>query len=395
MSSKHVLVINCGSSSLKYALYAIGDATPLQTGLAEELNSPNARHISKDLSGNRQSFDTPNASHGDSIQAIVDALNCEFNLSDSLIAVGHRVVHGGERFNKATLIDDSVLAEIKQCIQLAPLHNPANITGIELLQKQFPEVPQVAVFDTAFHQTMPEHAYRYAIPSEFYTKYGVRRYGFHGTSHQYVASSTAQHIGKPIENCSFITAHLGNGASVCAIENGKSVDTSMGMTPLEGLVMGTRSGDVDPGLIGFLGSQGYDCARIDKILNKQSGLLGLSGISNDCRTLEEQASKGNKEAQLALKVFCYRLAKYIAGMRIALTQCNGLIFTGGIGENSVFIRKETVALLKGLGFTIDEELNRDITDNVCAIQSTVSLPIFVSRTDEERLIAEQSAALCS
>lgn len=335
------------------------------------------------------------ADHKGAIERILAQLNSHFELATQLIAVGHRVVHGGEHFSNASIIDPGVLEAIRECTPLAPLHNPANIMGIELLSEAFPEVPQVAVFDTAFHQSMPPRAYRYAIPAKLYDDLAVRRYGFHGTSHQFVANAAAKYLNKDPDQCSFISAHLGNGASVCAIDHGRSVDTSMGMTPLEGLVMGTRSGDIDPGIFAYLLRQGYKGDQIDTLLNKQSGLLGISGISNDMRTLEAAASEGNSDAALAIELFCFRLAKYIAGMRVSLTEFDGLIFTGGIGENATNIRAKTIELLSGLGFSIDQTKNVSITQDIEPIHQSESLPIFVVKTDEEWMIATQSAALCA
>ncbi|KZZ15983.1 hypothetical protein A3751_16200, partial [Oleiphilus sp. HI0080] len=331
---------------------------------------------------------------GSIIQHILSTLEKPFSLRSQLLAVGHRVVHGGEHFNKASIVDETVIAAIRDCTPLAPLHNPANLMGIELLSKAYPEVPQVAVFDTAFHQTMPACAFRYALPKHLYEELSVRRYGFHGTSHHFVAEATAKHLGKPLANCSFISAHLGNGASVCAISNGNSVDTSMGMTPLEGLVMGTRSGDIDPGIFAYLLRQGYSGEQIDTLLNKQSGLLGVSGLSNDMRTLEKAANEGDYDAALAIDMFCFRLAKHISGMRVSLDRVDGLIFTGGIGENATRIRDKTVTLLAGLGFKLDLSRNNKIEHDIVPINDNSSLPIFVTKTDEEWMIASQSAELC-
>ena len=344
---------------------------------------------------NNEKVSISNADHKVAIEHILAQLSTHFELAAQLIAVGHRVVHGGEHFSQASIIDPEVLQAIRECTPLAPLHNPANIMGIELLSEAFPEVAQVAVFDTAFHQTMPARAFRYALPKALYDELAVRRYGFHGTSHQFVVQAAASFLNKAPEQCSFISAHLGNGASVCAIERGRSVDTSMGMTPLEGLVMGTRSGDIDPGIFAYLLRQGYTGEQIDTLLNKESGLLGISGISNDMRTLEAAAAEGNSDAALAIELFCFRLAKYIAGMRISLERLDGLIFTGGIGENATNIRAKTIALLSGLGFSLDESKNTSAAADIEPIHRSDSLPIFVVKTDEEWMIASQSAALCA
>ncbi len=389
-----ILVINCGSSSLKFALYSQDNRSPLVTGLAEALGSEEARAKIDFSNSSQNQLELPYADHSSIIPHILGALEKPFSLRSQLLAVGHRVVHGGEYFSKASIVNESVLTAIRECTPLAPLHNPANLIGIELLTKAYPDVHQVTVFDTAFHQTMPACAYRYALPKNLYKELSVRRYGFHGTSHHFVAKATAQHIGKPLGQCSFISAHLGNGASVCAILNGKSVDTSMGMTPLEGLVMGTRSGDIDPGIFTYLLRQGYTGEQIDTLLNKQSGLLGVSDLSNDMRTLEKAANEGNADAALAIDLFCFRLAKHISGMRVSLDTVDGLIFTGGIGENSTNIRSKTVALLSGLGFILDDAQNRKIYNDIKTIHDETGLPIFVTKTDEEWMIASQSAELC-
>ena len=389
-----ILVINCGSSSLKFAVYEEASRTPLVTGLAEALSSDSARAKIHFKDSEQSVFNLPNADHETIIKKILSELELRLVLSDQLLTIGHRVVHGGEHFSAASIVDDDVLNAIRNCTPLAPLHNPANVMGIELLSKAYTDVPQVAVFDTAFHQTMPARAYRYALPKSLYEELSVRRFGFHGTSHHFVAQATAHHLNKPLQECSFISAHLGNGASVCAIGYGQSLDTSMGMTPLEGLVMGTRSGDIDPGIFAYLLRQGYSGEQIDTLLNKESGLLGVSGLSNDMRTLEQAASTGNPDAALAIDLFCFRLAKHISGMRVSLDTVDGLIFTGGIGENAASIRSKTVALLAGLGFSVNKEKNSSINDDIVSIHDDGSLPIYVTKTDEEWMIASQSAALC-
>lgn len=391
--TRTVLVINCGSSSLKFALYHQGIPKPVVTGLAEALSTAEARIKIGHGEDKSETTTIAGAEHGAAIEFILAQLESRYSLTETLIAVGHRVVHGGEAFSSATLITDKVLSSIRDCNALAPLHNPANITGIELLQQNYPNVAQVAVFDTAFHQTMPGYAYHYALPRTLYDEHAVRRYGFHGTSHHYVGLATAKFIGKPFGDCSFVSAHLGNGASVCAINKGKSVDTSMGMTPLEGLVMGTRSGDIDPGIFSFLLRKGFSGEEIDSLLNKKSGLLGISGVSNDMRTLEEHAEKGNSRASLAVEIFCFRLAKYIAAMLVSLDNCDGLIFTGGIGENSSNIRAKTLALLSNLGFAINETANKQRGPEVLAIHLADTIPVYVTKTDEEFMIASQSAAI--
>lgn len=395
MARDKVLVINCGSSSLKFALFKINQKTPLISGLAESLNSAQASVSMTPAFEAKQTNDLPNATHEHAIDYILSMLDKLYTLDDELVAVGHRVVHGGESFSQACVIDQNTYQAIEKCIPLAPLHNPANLKGINILQTTFADTPQVAVFDTAFHQTMPEFAFQYAIPRALYKEHSIRRYGFHGTSHQYVSEATSAYLGKPSNECSFVTAHLGNGASVCAIEAGKSVDTSMGMTPLDGLIMGTRSGDLDPGILTFLVSQGYAVQDIDDLLNKKSGLLGISELSNDMRTLEQAANDGSTLAQLAIDMFCFRLAKYIAAMRVSLSRCDGVIFTGGIGENSNTVRAKTIAYLKFMDLHIDATLNDAKLDDVALVSVDNTLPIFVSKTNEELLIATQSASLCT
>jgi acetate kinase len=350
-----VLVLNCGSSSLKFALIDPASRVTLLSGLAERLFEPEASLTVRDDDGKQTSkLETPG--HEAALKGILKTLEARgiFDIS----SVGHRVVHGGERFKTAVRITPEVLEGIEACVPLAPLHNPANLLGIYGAIESFPNLEQVAVFDTAFHQTMPERAYRYAIPNQLYLEHGVRRYGFHGTSHQFVTAQAAKILGVPLERSAFVSAHLGNGCSLAAVLNGHSVDTSMGLTPLEGLVMGTRSGDVDPGLHGFLGTQlGWNLEKITSVLNRESGLLGLSGLSNDCRELEAAAQNGHEGAQLALEVFCYRLAKGIAAMSVALGKLDALIFTGGIGENSVFVRAKTLESLGILGLHLDAPRN--------------------------------------
>ena len=337
----------------------------------------------------------PNIRYHQALQAITKIVNSSKNISQNILAVGHRVVHGGENFTKSAIITKKVLKAIRDCQTLAPLHNPANILGIEGAMKAFPDKKQVAVFDTAFHQTMPRHSYIYPIPYDLYKKHKIRRYGFHGTSHRFVSKKAADMLQKDLKKCAFITAHLGNGCSVAAILNGKSVDTSMGLTPLEGLMMGTRSGDVDPGLHAHLANNlKLDIHKINDILNKKSGLLGVSGVDSDMRTIEEKASKGNKRAALALEIFCYRLAKYIASLVVPLGKIDALIFTGGIGENSETVRKKTLLWLKFLGFKIDPKSNKvNGKKSGGIITKKLSNVAMVVPTNEELLIAEDTLHL--
>ena len=320
----------------------------------------------------------------------------EHDLITCISAIGHRVVHGGETYYQPTLINEDVKATIEKLARLAPLHNPANLTGISAAEAAFPALPQVAIFDTAFHQTMPEKAFIYGIPYKLYKEHGIRRYGFHGTSHYFVAQQAAKMLDKPLEQCSFISAHLGNGCSVAAIRDGKSVDTSLGMTPLEGVMMGTRSGDVDPGIIFHLVNQlNYTVEEVDTMLNKQSGLLGVSQLSNDCRTIETAyLEDNNPQAALALDVFCYRIAKSIASFTASLTDLDGIIFTGGIGENSDIIREKILSQLGLLNFKTDVDAN--VTNRFGKsgrITRDDSRAAWVIATNEEWVIAEQTFQL--
>ena len=387
--SHNVLVLNCGSSSLKFAIIDATTGTASLTGLAECLSLDNAS-LSYKLNGEKHKIELPKgAQHDTAIAEIVNLIKQQ-NLSSSLIAVGHRVVHGGEAFTGSVIIDSAVLNSIESNVALAPLHNPANLMGIRAAQTAFTNLPQVAVFDTAFHQTMEKHAYLYALPLSLYKEHGVRRYGFHGTSHFFVANEAAKLINKPIEQSAIITAHLGNGCSVTAVKNGKSVDTSMGLTPLEGLVMGTRSGDLDAGLYNYLSTTlDYSNSQIDALLNKQSGLLGLSELSSDCREIEEAAEQNHVQAKLALDVFCYRLAKYIASYVVPLGQLDAIAFTGGIGENSSLIREKVIQLLAYFAFELDNDANlaaRFGNSGIIA-SNPLGAKVLVVPTNEEWVIA--------
>ena len=391
--SQHVLVLNCGSSSLKFAIIDANTGHEIISGLAERLGAatPSVKYKYK---GDKTLIDlAPEQAHAEAINTLVTLIK-DHKLDEQLIAVGHRVVHGGEHFTKSVLINDQVIESITQAATLAPLHGHANLLGISSAQDSFKGLPQIAVFDTAFHQTMDKVAYLYALPYNLYTEFGVRRYGFHGTSHFYVAGQTAKLLNQPIEKSNFISAHLGNGCSVCAIKNGQSVDTSMGLTPLEGLVMGTRSGDIDPGLFNFLTTQlDYSAQQIDDLLNQKSGLLGISELSNDCRTIEEAATAGNQQATLALDMFCYRLSKQIASYMVALQRLDALIFTGGIGENSDIIRKKVITQLGFLGMECDTQANLDARFGQQGVISTEQSRIkaVVMPTNEEWVIALDSA----
>jgi acetate kinase len=397
MKKKYILVLNCGSSSLKFSLINPETGATLVSGLAERLLSEQATikttyNNSKDTEDVSAPFD-----HQAAISCLVSKLK-HHDLIDTISAVGHRVVHGGEAYCKPTLISNDVIATIEKLARLAPLHNPANLIGINAAKSTFPSLPQIAVFDTAFHQTMPEKAFIYGIPYDLYETHGIRRYGFHGTSHYFVAQRAAKLLNKPVQACNFISAHLGNGCSVAAIKNGKSVDTSLGMTPLEGVMMGTRSGDVDPGIIFHLINQlNYSVDEVNTLLNKESGLLGVSGISNDCRAIESAyCDKSEPRAKLALDVFCYRIAKSIASFTASLTELDGIIFTGGIGENSNLIREKILQQLVLLNFQVDAHKNEENRFGQSGlITSTTSRAAWVIPTNEEWVIAEQTYQLLS
>ncbi len=378
----NILVINCGSSSFKYALI-LQDYDYRIYGLAENLGTPHARISGVTFGNEKFQIDLGQADHKEALAVAMSRIGqIKFD------AIGHRVVHGGN-ITSARLIDDDVIQHIKDMSPLAPLHNPAHIVGIEATAQLYPDLPQVAVFDTAFHQSMPEKAYRYALPQALYHEHGIRRYGFHGTSHAYVSERASTLAGAKNQG-GWLVAHLGNGCSTCAVWNGQSLDTSMGFTPLEGLVMGTRSGDVDPSLHYFLAKNlGWDIEKIDRTLNRDSGLLGLSGLSNDMRTLIDAAEQGNDNAALAIEVFVYRLAKSLAAMSCALPELTGLIFTGGIGENSAYIREKVVATLAHFGFSIDAEKN-NLRGQAMRIDAGTNPQVWVVPTDEEARIAQET-----
>ncbi len=392
MPAHNILVINCGSSSIKFALVNEAHSQFTLSGLAERLGTPDAvLHWKR--GEEKDSLMLPGGDHRAALHQLLPLV--QETVGGKLHGIGHRVVHGGEQFTSACRIEPRSLQAIQATAPLAPLHNPANLLGIEAALKLFPTLTQVAVFDTAFHQGLPEHAYRYAIPEALYREHGVRRYGFHGTSHRFVSRRAAEITGLAYGDSSWLCAHLGNGSSTCAIVNGQSRDTSMGLTPLEGLVMGTRSGDVDPNLHGHLArTLGWSLEQIDAMLNKDSGLLGLSGLSNDMRALEQAREQGHPGATLAIEVFCYRLAKSLAAMSCALPQLDGLIFTGGIGENSPLIRSKTVAHLKLFNLALDKEANTRCIGGVTGNIQAQSHPyILVVPTNEERQIALDTLSL--
>jgi len=387
-----VLVLNSGSATVKFALIDPGTGQRVLGGQAEDAGTPEAvLHVQRDDGGPV----TEPLADG-SYQAVISRILGYLPSSGSgLIGAGHRVVHGGARFTASVLVDDEVIAAIRELTHLAPLHNPANLAGIEAVSAVRPDLPQVVVFDTAFHQTMPPRAFRYAVPEEWFTRYGVRRYGFHGTSHRFVSERTAALLGRPLGELRLVTAHLGNGCSLAAVRDGVSVDTTMGLTPLEGLVMGTRSGDVDPGVFGYLaGRAGLTVDQLTDELNTASGLTGLSGVGNDMRTVQAAAADGNERARLALEVFVHRLAKAIAGMVVGLERLDALVFTGGIGEHSAEIRSLVLARLAFLGLAEDPEANAQhgrTTGGLIGPDGPVLA--MVVPTDEELMIARDTARL--
>ena len=388
-----ILVLNCGSSSVKFAVIDAGDGTRALVGLAEKLGGRVPGEVSWSFGDERGHQVLDLGGHESALMAITEILKDKAELWESIRGIGHRVVHGGERFSGSVLIDEEMIAGVEDMAKLAPLHNPPNLLGIRAARRAFPDLPQVGVFDTAFHQTVPPRAFMYAVPRSLYTEHGVRRYGFHGTSHRYVAEEAARLLDRPLSELALVTAHLGNGASAAAVLGGRSVDTTMGLTPLEGLVMGTRSGDIDPGVHGYLVERlGVDIAEVTRILNKDSGLLGLSGLSNDMRTLAKASDEGNEDAALAREVFCYRLAKAVAALTVPLGRLDALIFTGGIGEHDAGTRARVLELLPMLGFELDPGRNaaagRDTRGIVTADGATVAM---VVPTNEELMIASDTA----
>ena len=395
MSDELILVLNCGSSSLKGAVLNKDNGDVLLSCLAEKLNLPDA-YITFKINGNKERVELSDApNHTGAVGALLQELK-KHGLDSRIGAIGHRVVSAGEEYSESVLIDSKVIDAIERCIPLAPLHNPANLLGIRAAQEIFKGLPNVAVFDTAYHQTMPEHAYTYAIPRKYYRELHLRRYGFHGTSYRFVADETARFLGKDLKSLRLVIAHLGNGASIAAIKNGQSQDTSMGLTPLEGLVMGTRSGDIDASVYQFLADNtGMGIKEITDVLNKQSGLLGISELSNDCRTIEEEAAKGHEGAKLALEIFTYRLAKYVASMAVAAGGLDVLAFTGGIGENSDIIRAKVLGYCEFLGLKLDNDANLAARFGKAGVITAADSPVtaVVIPTNEELMIAQDTALL--
>ncbi len=393
----NVLVINCGSSSLKFQLIDSDTESVLAKGLCERIGIDGRlvyQPAGKEKTESALNMPTHNEAIGFVIGALTDPETGVIKSLDEIGAAGHRVVHGGEKFASSTLIDDEVLAAIEECNDLAPLHNPANLIGIRACMKLMPRVPMAAVFDTAFHQTMPEKAYLYGLPYEYYEKYKVRRYGFHGTSHSYVSKRAAELVGKKPESLKTIVCHLGNGASVCAVCHGKSIDTSMGLTPLEGLVMGTRSGDIDPAILEFISKkEGLDMEQLTDVLNKKSGVYGISGISSDFRDLSAAAESGDKRAGEAIEVFCYRVAKYVGSYAAAMNGADVIAFTAGIGENDCGIREKVCSYLGYLGVRIDPETNKKRGEEVRISTDDSAVTVLVVPTNEELAIARETVAL--
>ena len=393
----NVLVINCGSSSLKYQLINSDTEDVLAKGLCERIGI-DGRLVYQKAGCDKEITEAAMPTHKEAIQMVLDALvNDKTGAIKSLSevnAVGHRIVHGGEKFASSVVITDEVLEAVAQCNDLAPLHNPANLIGINACKELMPGVPMVAVFDTAFHQTMPEKAYLYGLPYEYYENYKVRRYGFHGTSHSFVSKETARFLGMDLENSKIIVCHLGIGASICAVNDGKCVDTSLGLTPLEFLVLGTRSGDIDPAIMEYIAKkEDLDIAGVMNVLNKKSGLEGISGLSSDFRDLTAGAKEGNKRAIAAIEVFCYRVAKYVGSYVAAMNGVDAIAFTAGIGENVGLVREKVCSYLGYLGITLDAEANAKSGDNCVISAADSKVKVAVIPTNEELAICRETVAL--
>lgn len=394
-----ILVLNCGSSSIKYALYNMDDKSVMTSGGAERVGLDGAFVKVKLPNGEKKQIMHDIPEHTEGVKFIFSLLtDPEIGVIKDLKeidAVGHRMVHGGEKFNKSVLLTDEVLKAFEACIDLAPLHNPANLKGVKAVSELMPGLPQVGVFDTAFHQTMPAHSYLYAIPYELYEKYGVRRYGFHGTSHRYVSQRVCEFLGVNPADKKIITCHIGNGGSVAAVDGGKCVDTSMGLTPLEGLMMGTRSGDIDGGAITFLEKKlGLDADGMSNLLNKKSGVLGISGISSDMREIDTAVEQGNERAKIALDMYNYRIKKYVGAYAAAMGGCDIIVFTAGVGENQSEMREAVCENMEYMGVKIDKEKNKGIR----GVEAVISAPdskvtVCVIPTDEELMIATDTMNL--
>ena len=392
-----ILVVNCGSSSLKYQLIDMETEEVMAKGYLERIGLEDS-FLTHTVNGEKHKIEKKIANHEEGIKLVIEQLlDKDYGVIKDLSeidAVGHRIVHGGEKFSKSVVITDEVEETIKECIPLAPLHNPAGITGIEACKKALKGVPMVAVFDTAFHQTLSKKAYMYAIPYEYYEKYGVRKYGFHGTSHRFVSKRVAEVMGKPVEDLKIIACHLGQGASLCAIEGEKSIETTMGLTPLAGVPMGSRSGDIDPSIVTFLmKKENLSCDEMDIILNKKSGKLGLSGVSIDDRDIEAEAEKGNERAQLAIDNFVYQVAGYIGKLAVQMKGVDVITFAGGIGENGISARKQICEYLEFMGVKIDDEKNNCRGKEVEITTPDSKVKVYVIPTNEELMIARDTAEL--
>ena len=394
-----ILVLNCGSSSIKYKLFDMDTRAVMVSGGVEKIGLPDSFLQIKLSNGEKVKIEQSMPEHTVGIQLILNSLvdekiGCIASL-DEVQAVGHRVVHGGEKFNKSVLITPEVKEMIVKCIELAPLHNPANLKGIEAIEQALPGVPQVAVFDTAFHQTMPDEAYMYAIPYELYEKYAIRRYGFHGTSHRYVSARVCEYLGLDPKITKVVTAHIGNGGSCTAVLNGESVDTSMGLTPLEGLMMGTRAGDMDLGAATYImEKENLSTSEFSNLMNKKSGLMGVSGVSSDARDIENAVQQGNKRADLARRMFIYRVKKYIGAYAAAMNGVDVIVFTGGIGENDAYVRGEVIKGLTYLGVDFDESKNKVRGEEALLTTPESKVKVCVIPTDEEWMIASDTQELC-
>ncbi|MCI6155007.1 MAG: acetate kinase [Bacteroidales bacterium] len=395
----NVLVLNCGSSSVKYKLFQMPEGRVLAQGGVEKLGLADSFLKFKLPSGEKVVLEKDMPEHTIAIDFILQTITgseygCIKSLSE-IDAVGHRLVHGGDKFNKSVLIDQEVVAKVTECIALAPLHNPSTLKGVAAVTELMPNVPQVGVFDTAFHQTMPDYAYMYAVPYEYYKKYGVRRYGFHGTSHRFVSKRACEFLGLDYNKTRIITAHIGNGASMAAIKNGECIDTTMGLTPTDGLMMGTRSGEVDPGALVFIAEkEGMNIAQLSDMVNKKSGVLGISGISSDMREIEDAIARDDERAKLALKMYDYRIKKYVGAYAAALGGVDVLVFTGGVGENQTTTREIVCAGMEYMGIEIDNELNAKIRGEETLLSTPNSkVKVVVIPTDEELMIALDTVAL--
>jgi acetate kinase len=392
MNSANILVLNCGSSSIKFAIFDMSTQSILISGLAERLHGSQPVISWKGIRSGQNAIDEQG--HQAALDKLTSLLG-ESDLLDSIIGIGHRVVHGGESFSKSTLMTDQNLTELKKLNSLAPLHNPVNILGIEACKKLLPHIPQVTVFDTSFHQTMEQHAYKYAVPESWYKDHGVRKYGFHGTSFRYIVQACAEKLNKPTNQLNILCAHLGNGCSASAIVKGKSVDTTMGLTPLDGLIMGTRSGSIDPSLIEFMmNAENLSIQQVMNSLNKESGLLALSERSNDMRTLVEAEAEGDEKARSAINAFCYRIARQLGALSVSLPTIDAIVFTGGIGEHSAVVRQRIFEYWPNAQITINESLNQSHGDELGIISDPQSPRVMVLATNEELMIAQDCYELC-